>query len=91
MHSLLQDIRFGARLLVKSPGFTAIALITLALGIGVNTATFSVIHAMANIPSRFANAEELAFLYASTDEEEEYRVSALDYLDWCEQAESMAS
>ncbi|UCG88483.1 MAG: ABC transporter permease, partial [Gemmatimonadota bacterium] len=61
---------------------------TLALGIGVNTATFSVINAMESIPSRFADAERLAFLFASTDEDDEGHVSALDYLDWCKQAES---
>ena len=88
MYSLLQDVRFAARLLVKNPGTTAIALITLALGIGVNTATFSVINAMASVPRRFADPEELAFLYACADEDEEGRISGLDYLDWCEQAES---
>jgi predicted permease len=88
MYSFLQDIRFGARLLARSPGFTAIALITLALGIGVNTATFSVVNVTENLPSQFADAERLAFIFESTEHDEEGRVSPLDYLDWCEQAES---
>ena len=88
MNALLQDIRFGIRMLAKSPGFTAAALITLALGIGVNTATFSVINAQENIPKQFADSEELAFLFEPTDEDEEGRVSGLDYLDWCEQAQA---
>lgn len=90
MNSLIHDIRYGIRMLAKSRGVTAIALIMLALGVGVNTATFSVINAMEDVPNRFANAQELAFLFGSTDEDEEGRVSGLDYFDWCEQAESFS-
>ncbi len=64
MKSIIQDVRFGLRLLIRQPGFTAIALVVLALGIGVNTAAFSLVNALMLKPRTGGVDAELAGVYS---------------------------
>jgi predicted permease len=82
MQTLLQDIRYGLRMLRKQPAFTAVAVITLALGIGANTAIFSVVHAVLLQPLPFGQPERLVQIWESRVERGWNRASFTEANFW---------
>jgi hypothetical protein len=90
MEELVQDVRYGLRMLRKSPGFTAVALLTLALGIGANTAIFSVVYGILLRPLPYHDSGRLIVLNETTPKVGMVSVSYPDFLDWRAQSQAFS-
>ena len=82
LENLIQDARYGARMLRKNPGFTAVAVLTLALGIGANTAIFSVVHAVLLRPLPYRQSERLVRLHEAGRDWTGGPISYPNFIDW---------
>jgi putative ABC transport system permease protein len=88
LDTLWQDIRYGARMLAKNPGFTVVAVITLALGIGANTAIFSFAYAIVLRPLPFKDPEKLVMVFTQYPSSKSHQcwISAPTFIDWRKQS-----
>jgi putative ABC transport system permease protein len=82
MHTLWQDVRFGARMLLKNPGISFVVILALALGIGANTAIFSVVNAVLLRPLPYDEADRLVSLAESSKTMAEFSISFPNFTDW---------
>ena len=90
MDGLLQDIRYAVRMLAKSPGFTAVVVLTLALGIGANTAIFSVVNGVLLTPLPYKDPSRLVVVWESKGTSNHNVVNPANYMDWHDRATSFS-
>jgi predicted permease len=93
LEAVIQDVRYGARVLKRSPAFTLVAVLTLALGIGATTALYSVVHGVLLKPLPFAEPERLVRVWQAmpADNEPRATVSPVDLEDWRARQQSFVS
>lgn len=91
MDTLRQDIRYGIRMVAKSPGFAVIAILTGALGIGANTALFSVVNGVLLNPLPYRQPDRLVAIYTKSKEFSHNSISYPNFLDWVRNQRSFSS
>ena len=91
METLIQDAKYAIRMLAKNPGFTIVAILTLTVGIGANTALFSVANAVLFKPLPFRAPDQLAALYARRVRFERASISYPNFLDWQRENHTLVS
>src|SRR5262249_8844165 len=93
MQTLWHDLRYGVRMLLKNPGFTLIAVFTLALGIGANTAIFSVVNGVLLKPLPYAESERLVVVYGNflALNMRDMSASVPEFVDYKQQTQSFES
>ncbi|HYZ85736.1 MAG TPA: ABC transporter permease [Bryobacteraceae bacterium] len=88
MEQLLRNLRFGMRTLVRSPGFTIVAVLALGLGIGANTAIFSVVDTVLLRPLPYADSDRMVLLWERSPKMDQMSVAYPNFLDWKQQSSS---
>jgi putative ABC transport system permease protein len=91
MSATMQDLKFAIRMLARSPGFTLVAVLTLALGIGANTAIFSIVNAVLLRPLPFHDSSQLVLLRETYKGVGNVSVSYPNFLDWRQQSQSFSA
>src|SRR5436190_22028133 len=93
MNTLLHDIRYGVRMLLKHKGFSAVAIIALALGVGANTAIFSLVNDVLLRPLPFPNSDRIIYFEGKNPAAgiTDSNISYLDFTDWSQQTDLFAS
>src|ERR1044072_3215155 len=88
METLLQDLRYGFRMLIQKPAFTFIIVIALAIGIGATTAIFSVVNAVLLRPLSFNAPDKIMLVWNTTEKEDQDSVSYPDFSEWGQRNQS---
>src|SRR5512143_1212501 len=88
METLWKDLSFGMRMMTRNPGFTLVALVTIALGIGANTAIFSVVNTVLLRPLPYQDSNSLVVLWEKQEQIDQESPSVPDFVDWRDRNQS---